>query len=50
MLIIVNESCCQREPFENHKENCYFKRQKKEMDKCIQNLIKHFRQALKGGD
>jgi len=48
MLIVVSNPCCKRMPFEQHKEECYFKRQKKEMDDYIQKLIRKFEQALKG--
>jgi len=48
MFIVVTEPCCNREPFEKHKEDCYFKRQKKEMEEFIHTLIKKFMQDLKG--
>jgi len=48
MFIVVTEPCCNREPFEKHKEDCYFKRQKKEMDEFLHTLIKKFMQDQKG--
>ena len=48
MLIVVSEPCCKRKPFESHKEDCYFRRQKREMSRFIQNLIKKFEHDIKG--
>lgn len=48
MLIMVTEPCCKRMPFEPHKEDCYFKRQEMKMEIFIQNLLRQFKQALKG--
>jgi len=49
MLIIVNEACCERKPFESHKKNCYFKRKKNEMNEFIRNLLVKFEQVLMRG-
>jgi len=48
MLIVVTEPCCRRLPFEEHKEDCYFKRERRKMDKFIKGLIDQFGQVLKG--
>jgi hypothetical protein len=47
MFIVVTEPCCERAPFEEHKENCYFKQQQRTMAKIIKKLLKEFEQALK---
>ena len=50
MLIVTSRPCCEREPFEPHKEDCYFKQQRRAMDKFIQNLLKKFEQILEEGE
>ena len=47
MLFVVTEPCCVREPFEEHQENCFFKRQKREIDEFIEKLLKDFKKAMK---
>jgi len=47
MLVVVSEPCCERMPFEEHKEDCYFERQKGKMNEFIQSLVRQFKQALK---
>ena len=50
MLIVVSEPCCERKPFEKHKDNCYFKRERMETQRFIDSLLEEFKRGLKGGD
>jgi hypothetical protein len=47
MLIVETKVCCNRKPFESHKENCFFKQQKEEMQKFIKYLLKEFERGIK---
>ena len=47
MLIVESEVCCERKPFEAHKEDCYFKRLKRKRQRWIEKLIAKFREELK---
>jgi len=48
MFIVVSKPCCERKPFEPHKENCYFKQLKRARAVVFIKLLESFEQTLQG--